>query len=266
MTADDLPMPDRNLVMRAMASSGEAARIVLEAGHGRLSRSAAAYVDGLTATHPDATRRELATRLVKAHLLLARSEGATAGIVLSTAEVTTLVGSAGTLTIPANLIITATDLSTLAWIQLRMVLTLAALHGHDPTDKARLREFMILQSAPGAAAEVATTPLVEGSRRVSSRLIKRYLRGPALANLTSLFNVVGIRFTRAALLRQLIFLNVPINIVVNDASTRHLARKARAYYETLPDTGSAAGESGLRTRADRHGHAKGSIPRFIPHL
>lgn len=244
MTADDLSTPGRDLVKRAMASSGDAARVVLEAGHRRLSRSAAAYADSLRATHPDATTHELATRVVKAHLLLARSEGATAGVVLSTAEVTTIVGSAGTLTIPANVMITAADLSTLAWIQLRMVLTIAALHGHDPTDTVRLLEFMVLQGVAKVAADSATKPLVEGGRRVSGRLIQRYLRGPALANIKSLLGAVGIKFTRAALLRQLVFLNVPINIAVNDAATRYLARRARLYYETLPPAGSATTSRG----------------------
>jgi hypothetical protein len=250
MSADDLSRPGRDLIKRAMASSGEAAHVVLEAGHRRLSRGAAAYADSLRDTHPDATTHELATRVVKAHLLLARSEGATAGVVLSTAQVTSIVGSAGTLTIPANVMITAADLSTLVWIQLRMVLTIAALYGHDPTDKVRLREFMILQGAVKVAADSATKPLVEGSRRVSGRLIQRYLRGPALANIKSLHRAVGINFTRAALLRQLVFLNVPINIAVNDAATRLLARQARLYYETLPPTGSATSHQMPATTAD----------------
>jgi hypothetical protein len=119
-----------------------------------------------------------------------------------------------------------------------MALTIGAIYGHDPTEPARVREFLTLQGAmPAAAAPAAAVPLTAAAGRVSTRLLKRYLRGPLLASITSLFRSVGIKFSRAALLRQLFLFNIPINAVVNDIATRRLAQKARNFYKTLPAAG-----------------------------
>jgi hypothetical protein len=115
--------------------------------HQVLAGVTATHVELMRAANAEASVDELMTRVIRAHLILARSEGAAAGIATTTAEVTTIVGSAGTLTVPAAVVITATDLTGLAWIQLRMVLMIAALSGHDPLDPARLQEFLSLQGA-----------------------------------------------------------------------------------------------------------------------
>ena len=62
----------------------------------------------------------------------------------------------------------------------------------------------------------------------------RYLKGEPLKALTAMFRMVGIRFSRAGLIRGLPMVNIPINAAVNDAAALALGRKARAYYAELP--------------------------------
>lgn len=49
-----------------------------------------------------------------------------------------------------------------------------------------------------------------------------------------MFQLVGIEFSRAALVRGLPFINVPANATVADISTRWTAAKARKYYRFPP--------------------------------
>lgn len=244
MSENAVPKPDRGLIQSVLASGANAGLTALKGGHRVLAGGTATNVERMRTTNKDASVDELMARVVRAHLILARSEGAAAGVATTTAEATTIIGSAGTLTVPAAVVITATDLTGLAWIQLRMVLMIAALSGHDPLDPARLQEFLSLQGAmPPTAAPAAAIPLTVGGIRVATRLLEGYLRGPLLASIRSLFGAVGIKFARAALIRQLFLLNIPANIIVNDAATRRLAQKARAYYGTLPPTATVTVDS-----------------------
>lgn len=232
---DEVPKPAIELVRRVLQAGADAGRVAVEAGHKATALGVDSYVRRVRAEERSHDTDELLDRIVRAHVMLARAEGAAAGVATSTAEATTIVGSAGTLTVPTAVVITATDLTGLLWIQLRMALTIGAIYGHDPTEPARVREFLSLQGAmPATAAPAAAVPLTAAAGRVSKRLLKRYLRGPLLASVTSLFRSVGIKFSRAAVLRQLFLLNIPINAVVNDVATRRLAQKARNYYKTLP--------------------------------
>ena len=52
--------------------------------------------------------------------------------------------------------------------------------------------------------------------------------------LKSIFRLVGIKFSRAALVRGLPLINIPANATVADLTTRRTAAKARDYYRTLP--------------------------------
>ena len=73
---------------------------------------------------------------------------------------------------------------------------------------------------------------------MAKRLVLRHLRGENLQALKALFRLVGINFARAGVIRALPLVNIPMNAVVNDAATRTLGRKARAYYSTLPASSS----------------------------
>lgn len=232
---EEIPKPAVELVRRVLQAGADAGRLAIEAGHKATAGGVDAYVSRVRSANPEVDIEDLAGRVVRAHVILARAEGAAAGVATTTAEATTIVGTAGTLTVPSAIVITAMDLTGLAWIQLRMTLIIAALYGHDPTEPARIREFLSLQGAlPATAAPAAAAPLTAAAGRVSTRLLKRYLRGPLLQSVTALFRVVGIRFSRAALLRQLFLLNIPINMMVNVTATRRLAHKARTFYSTLP--------------------------------
>lgn len=209
--------------------------MALEAGQKATAGGVVTYVSRVRQANPDVDIQNLIRAVIRSHLMLARAEGAAAGVATTTAEATTVIGTAGTLTLPTAVVITAMDLTGLAWIQLRMALMIAALCGHDPTDPARIREFTLLQGAlPATAMPAAAKPLTAAAGRITTRLLKRYLRGPFLQSITALFRIVGIRFSRAVLLRQIFLLNIPINVMINDAATRRLAHKAQAFYSTLP--------------------------------
>ena len=231
---DEVPRPSLELVRRILHAGVEAGRLALETGQDAVARSISRDLERIW-RGGEIDTEDLVGRIVRAHVKLARAEGAGAGVTTTVAEATTVVGTAGTLTVPTVVAITAADLTGLLWIQLRMTLTIAAIYGHDPSDPARVREFMSLQGAlPAAGAGGAARYAAAATGRVSSRLINRHLRGPLLASITALFRSVGIKFSRAALLRQLFLLNIPMNAIVNDAVTRRLAQKARDYYRTLP--------------------------------
>lgn len=69
---------------------------------------------------------------------------------ITAVEFTSVVGTAGTLTPTSAVVGLAGDLVGLAWIQVRMVLTLAALHGHDPKRPDRIAELYTLMGVYGA--------------------------------------------------------------------------------------------------------------------
>jgi hypothetical protein len=232
---DFVQKPSVELVRRALRAGVDAGKVAVEAGHQATAKGVVDYVERVRSDGRSDDDRALVDRVVRAHVMLARGEGAAAGLATTTAEATTLVGTAGTLTIPSMVAITATDLTGLLWIQVRMVLTIADLYGHDPTAPARIREFLSLQgAAPATAAPAVAGPLSAAAGRVTTRLVTRHLRGELLVSVTALFRAVGIKFSRAALLRQVFLLNIPVNVLVNSAATRRLAQKARRYYETLP--------------------------------
>lgn len=232
--------PSRELVRKLLGAGADAGKIALEAAHKATAQGVDNYVARIRSEDVRADDEALVDRIIKAHVRLARAEGAAAGGALSWAEATTVIGTAGTLTVPSNVLITMTDLTGLVWIQLRMALTIAAMYGHDPTETARLREFMSLQGAlPAVAAPLIAEHVGKGAGRVGTRILNRYLRGPLLASITSLFRMGGIRFSRAALLRQVFVLNIPANMVINDSATRRLGTKARDYYITLPAASSS---------------------------
>ena len=128
------------------------------------------------------------------------------------------------------------DLATLAYLQVRLSLMIAAAYGHDMTDvDIRVRQRFCLctrlrHPQPRREARAAA----RAGRRVGKRLLERYLRGPLLATLKSMFRLVGIKFSRAALIRGLPLINVPANATVADVTTRRTSSKARNYYRSLP--------------------------------
>ena len=191
------------LALAACEQHAPAAKAWLETKQGRFAHSPA----------------ELSDMAIRKHAQYARASGAITGL-----------GGWATM---------APDLAALAWIQIGMVLIVAALYGHDLKDKARLKELFTLTGVYGAgSANVAGDAAARGAQRVAKRLVLRHLRGENLQALKALFRLVGINFARAGVIRALPLVNIPMNAVVNDAATRTLGRKARAYYSTLPASSS----------------------------
>lgn len=238
MTSLDPDQPKR-LVPRLLEAGVRAPQVLLEAAVEAQTGSAEKYVEGLRAGNDSSDVEALVDKVIAAHVMLARTEGAAAGMAMSTAEMTTIVGTAGTMTLPAAAVTMTGDLAALAWIQIRMVLIVAGLYGRDLQDKARLKELFTLTGVYGAgSANVAGDAAARGAQRMAKRLVLRHLRGDNLQALKALFRLVGINFARAGVIRALPLANIPMNAVVNDAATRTLGRKARAYYATLPAAGS----------------------------
>ena len=103
---------------------------------------------------------------------------------LTAAETTTLIGSAGTLTVPTAVIGVAGDLAALAWIQGRMILEIAAVHGMDMEDRgARVKELTILYGVEGLWVKPAGEGAAKGAVKVANRLVRRHLTGAALSRL-----------------------------------------------------------------------------------
>ena len=163
--------------------------------------------------NPDATDRQLAVYFKQKYSRAARWEGAGTG-------------AAGIFGLPA-------DLMLLAWIQNRLVLSIAASYGHDMTDHMeRAAELLIIQGVHNTR-EVAKNALVKATTDAIEKLVLRHLRKQSLLLVKELFNVVGIKFTRKALLEKGVpLVAVPISSGVNYVSTRIVANHAIKFYDT----------------------------------
>jgi hypothetical protein len=161
------------------------------------------------------------------HALLARLEGAAAGVPTSIAPLAGAVAAA------------PPDLATLAWIQSRMVVHIAAVYGHDATDPEMAAELLVLQGIYNTT-EAARFALAEASKRVATRLVNLYVKGGTLILLKQLARYVGVRFTRAGLLRAIPYIAIPVSAIVNEGTTRSLAKRAITYYELDPPQSSGS--------------------------
>jgi uncharacterized protein (DUF697 family) len=93
----------------------------------------------------------------KRHAILARMEGAAAGVPGSLVPV---VGTAASV-LP--------DITALAWIQSRMVVHIAAVYGYDTTDRETAAELLVLQGFYNTT-EAARVAVSEAGKRVANRL------------------------------------------------------------------------------------------------
>jgi hypothetical protein len=197
--------------------------LVAKTGSGAAEIAARSSGDPDTASH----------RVIRAHTRLARGQGAAVASGLTAAEAGSLIGSAGTLTpatIAAGLI---TDLTGLAWIQIRMVLAIAALHGFDPRHPDRVKELTALMGITVAARNALEEPIKNGVPKVLTRLTLRYLKGENLKAVKAMFDLVGIKFYRNALVKNIPLVNIPVSFAVNGATTKALGNRALSYYQDL---------------------------------
>lgn len=175
-----------------------------------------------------------AAALVESHVKLARLQGAALGAALTGLELSPVLGPAGELTAGAAALGIAADVTTLAWIQARLALHRAAIHGQDASKvDVRLGELAVffgvaevMHSAGYASARVAG--------KAGARLTHRHLRGDALAAVKAVARMGGVKFTRKRMLELLPLVNVPVLAASNGIVVRRLGAKARNYYRTLP--------------------------------
>lgn len=237
---EQVPEEARGTLVRRLLNSGaDAPRVLLQTAvnaNGAWAQKYAARSHAGDGADVD----ELVRRVIKAHAILARTEGAGVAAAISAAEATSVVGTAGTLT-PATVVTGLVgDIAGLAWIQTRMILVIAALHGHDPTDAVRYREIATLMGIFGAPqADRAAKAAGKASERVLRRLILRHLKGDRLQAVKALFRMVGVNFTRTGLIKALPGINIPISALVNAQATRSLGKRAHVYYSTLPPSAGA---------------------------
>jgi len=179
------------------------------------------YAQRVRAEHPDASGRELAQMVKSRHAVLARMEGAAAGVPGAFVPVAAAFASI----VP--------DLAALAWIQSRMVVHIAAVYGHDTNDREMAAELLVLQGFYNStdAARLAVTAAAE---RIAKRLAMKYLKGGTLVLVRQLFRYVGIKFSRAGLLRAVPLLAIPLSAAVNEVATRSLAKRAITFYDLNP--------------------------------
>lgn len=172
-------------------------------------------------------------RLIASQLKLVRAEGAGAGLVTSLTQMSSLVaGPAAVAVVGATVV---ADLGALAYYQVQLSLRIAAAYGHDLSDvDQRVREILSLHSLEIASMKGAGPAMGAAGQRVGKRLLHKYLKGQTLQALKAMFRLVGVKFSRAALVRGLPLVNVPANAVLADVTTRRTAAKARNYYRTLP--------------------------------
>lgn len=232
-----MPAADRvKLISRVLQAGVDAPALVVRAAIEQMGRATVRRAENIKRQAGlDADVEHLVEKVINAHVQLARTEGAAAAIALTAVEVTTVVGTAGQLTPPAAIAGLAGDLIGLAWIQIRMVLLIASLYGHDPVDPDRAKELLTLMGVYGPPQVNRSVKAAgEGAQRVSRRLLLRHLRGDTLNSVKALFRMVGINFNRSGVVKALPVVNVPISTFVNGSATRALGRKARSYYRTLP--------------------------------
>jgi len=175
-------------------------------------------------------------RLITRQLMLVRGQGALAGLAMAGAG---LAAAAEVVAAPlaATTIAGAIlgDLAALSFFQIELSLKIAAAYGHDLGDhETRAREILHLHGLEMIGGDNLGPVVGKGGQQVGKRLLMRYLKGDALKASRSLFRFVGIKFTRAGMIKMLPLVNVPAGAAVADVATRRSASKARKFYGTLP--------------------------------
>jgi hypothetical protein len=144
----------------------------------RLGEEARQRVDWYTVRYPDADGDAVSRAITREFVRRARRQGFAAGAV----------GSVG-------LLIEAAGVN---WLQAKLVLHLAAAYGHDPLDRQRAAELLVLQRVHGSveAAEAAIRAAEQeaGTRRASRGVRVSRVSGP-------LVRTVGAGLVQAALAR-----------------------------------------------------------------
>jgi len=187
----------------------------------RWGEHAREFARRVRAEYPEASGAELAEMVKSRHATLARMEGAAAGV------------PGAFVPIAGAIVSVVPDLAALAWIQSRMVVQIAAVYGHDTTDQDMAAELLVLQGFYNTT-EMARIAVAKAGQRIAKRLAMNYLKGGTLVLVRQLFRYVGIKFSRAGLLRAIPLLAIPLSAGVNELATRSLANRAIKFYDLRP--------------------------------
>jgi uncharacterized protein (DUF697 family) len=201
-------LPD-GLLARMRADPVHAPEHLTLAAVERLGPEARDWVIAMRRRHPAATDENLARHARTRFVRLARYSGATAGV----------------LGLPGAIV----DTGVLAWTQARMVLHLAAVYGHDPADRERAAELLVLQQVHTVIA-TAETALDVAARRAAPADLLRHTSGSSLAVARALAGMVTGHVARRALLKVVPLASVPLGAMANAGSTKRLADRTIAYY------------------------------------
>lgn len=139
-------------------------------------------------------------------------------------------GAAGSL----GLLVEAAGLN---WLHARLVLHLAAAHGHDPLDRERAAELLVLQrvyaEVETAEAALMAAEQAQRSRRAGPGVGVSRLAGPLGRTLGSgLLQAAGIRIAR----RAVPGIGPVLGAVAAVRSTEAIAMRATRYYRRKPVT------------------------------
>jgi hypothetical protein len=179
----------------------------------RLGPEAHTSVIKLRAQFPTATDANLAKLVRDRFVRQARLSGAAAGVA----------GAPGAVI----------DFGVLAWTQARMVLHLAAVHRHDPRERERAAELLVLtgvhkyQSAAEKALDVA-------ARKAPVTSLIQTRGGSWLQLAGALAQMVGLRAIKRAVAKVVPFASVPLGAIANSSATGKLARETIALYGSGP--------------------------------
>nr|WP_250007270.1 EcsC family protein [Actinoplanes sp. M2I2] len=180
----------------------------------RLGPEAAAWAERARAEHPDRTPEQLAAQAVKRFTTLARISGAVSGA-------TGLPGA-------------VLDVGVLAWNQARMVLHIAAAHGHDPAAPERATELLVLQRVHKLAQSARLALGVAAGRERAVKMFAgagtRPLSGVMLRLGVKLAQMAGVHAARRVFAKMIPGAAIVLGTWVNSAATRELAERARDLY------------------------------------
>lgn len=221
---DDAGSPPTSLVRQVLTGTGSIEDLLARAAVAAHADGAADHAARAHAAGVDITAE--IRRTVQQHTRMARAQGATAGAAITALQATSLWGSAGTLTVPAAMAGLAADLTSLAWVQARMVMHVAALSGFDPYDAAaRMADLLQLWGIDEQGH------LAQGGRAAWARRTATRVANP-VARLRTLLRMVGLRsFAR----RVVPLLNVPLTSAANARATTVLGNDAIIRYRRTDD-------------------------------
>ncbi|WP_250033501.1 EcsC family protein [Paractinoplanes maris] len=180
----------------------------------RLGPEAAAWAERMRIEHPDRSPDQLADLAVKRFTTLARISGAVSGV--------------------AGLPGAVLDVGVLAWNQARMVLHIAAAHGHDPTAPERATELLVLQRVHKVAQSARLALGVAAGRERAVKLFagaaSRPLTGVMMRLGIKLAQMAGVHAARRIFAKMIPGASIVLGTWVNSAATKDLAARAREQY------------------------------------